>query len=150
MIAKIKAALLIFATMTLMIGTPVIGLASASAATGCSGQTNNINAGVNAAFSNTTAPDCSLQTTGAPQSLAGIAKTVVNIMSLIVGIVAVIMIIYGGLRYITSGGDSNSVGGAKNTLIYAIIGLVIVALAQLIVHFVLNATLNGSVDSSTS
>jgi hypothetical protein len=48
------------------------------------------------------------------------------------------MIIYGGFRYITSGGDSGRVGNAKNTLIYAIIGLVIVALAQLIVHFVLN------------
>jgi hypothetical protein len=41
------------------------------------------------------------------------------------------------LRYITSGGDSTKVSGAKNTLIYAIIGLIIVALAQLIVHFVL-------------
>jgi hypothetical protein len=56
--------------------------------------------------------------------------------------VAVIMIIYGGFRYITSGGDSNRVGSAKNTLIYAIIGLIIVALAQLIVHFVLSTTGN--------
>jgi hypothetical protein len=50
------------------------------------------------------------------------------------------MIIYGGFRYITSGGDSNGVTAAKNTILYAIIGLIIVALAQIIVNFVLNKT----------
>lgn len=67
-----------------------------------------------------------------------IIRVVVNVFSLIVGVVAVIMIILGGLRYITSGGDSNNVSSAKNTIIYAIIGLVVVALAQFIVQFVLN------------
>lgn len=62
---------------------------------------------------------------------------IVNIFSVLVGIVAVIMIIYGGFRYVTSGGDSGRITGAKNTLLYAIIGLVIVALAQVIVKFVL-------------
>lgn len=80
-------------------------------------------------------------TTG--NDLSGIASKIVNIFSIIVGIVAVIMIIYGGFRYITSGGDSGSVGNAKNTLIYAIVGLIIVALAQFIVHYVLN-TANSS------
>jgi hypothetical protein len=75
--------------------------------------------------------------------IGGLARTVVNIFSIIVGAVAVIMIIYGGFRYITSGGDSNSVGAAKNTLIYAIVGLIIVALAQVIVHFVLSTTTNS-------
>lgn len=68
---------------------------------------------------------------------------VINIFSLIVGIVAVIMIIVGGLKYITSGGDSGNVTGAKNTIIYAIVGLVVVALAQFIVKFVL-ARVSGS------
>jgi len=70
-------------------------------------------------------------------SLNKLLTQVVNIFSAIVGVIAVVMIIVGGLRYITSGGDSNKVSAAKNTLIYAIIGLIIVALAQLIVHFVL-------------
>lgn len=64
-------------------------------------------------------------------------KLVVNIFSLIVGVVAVIMIIIGGLKYITSGGDSGNITGAKNTILYAVIGLVVVALAQFIVRFVL-------------
>jgi hypothetical protein len=65
---------------------------------------------------------------------------IVNIISAVVGVIAVIMIIVGGFKYITSGGDSNNVSGAKNTIIYAIIGLVIVALAQFIVHFVINTS----------
>lgn len=66
-----------------------------------------------------------------------ILTTVINIFSLVVGVVSVIMIIIGGLKYITSGGDSGNVSGAKNTILYAIVGLVIVALAQVIVRFVL-------------
>jgi uncharacterized membrane protein len=76
-----------------------------------------------------------------------IAQKVVNIFSVIVGVVAVLMVIYGGFRYIISGGDSSRVGTAKNTLIYAIIGLVIVALAQLIVHYVLNTASSVSAGS---
>jgi hypothetical protein len=71
-------------------------------------------------------------------TVEGIIKTVINLLSLIVGVVAVIMIIIGGLKYITSAGDAGKVSSAKNTLLYAIIGLVIVALAQVIVRFVLN------------
>lgn len=66
-----------------------------------------------------------------------IIETVINIFSLVVGVVAVIMIIIGGLKYITSSGDSNNITSAKNTILYAIIGLVIVAMAQFIVRFVL-------------
>jgi hypothetical protein len=79
---------------------------------------------------------------GDASGLTALARNIVNIFSIIVGAVAVIMIIYGGFRYITSGGDSGSVGNAKNTLIYAIIGLIIVALAQIIVRFVLTQTSN--------
>ena len=69
--------------------------------------------------------------------LPEILTQIINIFSWIVGVVSVIMIIYGGFRYITSGGDSNGVTAAKNTILYAIIGLVIVALSQVIVQFVL-------------
>lgn len=63
--------------------------------------------------------------------------SVVNIFSAIVGVIAVIMIVYGGFKYITSGGDSGKISSAQQTIIYAIVGLVIVALAQIIVRFVL-------------
>jgi len=80
--------------------------------------------------------------TGTTTDFNTLLTTIINIFSAIVGVIAVIMIIVGGLRYITSGGDSSKVGAAKQTLIYAIIGLVIVALAQLIVHFVLAQAVN--------
>jgi hypothetical protein len=70
-------------------------------------------------------------------SLEDIMRKIVTIFSIIVGFVAVIMIIVGGIKYITSGGDSGNISGAKNTIIYAIIGLIIVALAQVLVHYVL-------------
>ena len=77
--------------------------------------------------------------------IATVAKTIVNIISFITGIAAVIMIVVAGVRFIASGGDSQATAGAKNMLIYAIIGLVVVALAQAIVHFVLNALIAHNV-----
>lgn len=73
----------------------------------------------------------------ASQKINDLLRSVINLFSLVVGVVAVIMIIIGGLKYITSGGDGSNVSSAKNTIIYAIVGLVIVALSQFIVRFVL-------------
>lgn len=66
---------------------------------------------------------------------------VVNLISLVVGIAAVIMIMVGGFRYVTSGGKEESIKGAKNTILYALIGLFVVAFAQVIVRFVLHKTI---------
>lgn len=75
---------------------------------------------------------------GADNKVDKIVKQIINILSVIIGVIAVIMIVVAGFRYITSGGSSERVAGAKNTLIYALVGLVIVALAQVIAKFVLN------------
>lgn len=84
---------------------------------------------------NTTDTNCG--TEDPEDAVNTIITTVINIFSLVVGVISVVMIIIGGLKYITSGGDSGNVSGAKNTILYAIIGLVVVALAQVIVRFVL-------------
>jgi hypothetical protein len=68
----------------------------------------------------------------------------INIFSIVVGVISVIMIIIGGLKYITSAGDSGKVSSAKDTILYAVIGLVVVALAQVIVRFVLNTVVQGT------
>lgn len=91
--------------------------------------------------------ECNIEETGqqGTDKINDIIRTVIDIFSLVVGIVSVIMIIIGGLKYITSGGDSGNVTGAKNTILYAVIGLVVVALAQFIVKFVLGkATTAGN------
>lgn len=84
------------------------------------------------ACQNSTDPNCT-----ASGSIETLIKTIINVISAIVGAVAVIMIIIGGFRFVTAGGDSNNVSSAKNTIVYAIVGLVIVAFAQVIVRFVL-------------
>lgn len=61
----------------------------------------------------------------------------VNLLTFAAAVIAIIMIIVSGLKYITSQGDANSASSAKKTLLYSIIGLVIVVIAQLIVKFVL-------------
>jgi cytochrome bd-type quinol oxidase subunit 2 len=76
--------------------------------------------------------------TEAGTKVDNLVKNVINILSLVVGIAAVVMIIIGGLRYVTSNGDSGQVGNAKNTILYAVVGLVVVALAQVIVRFVVS------------
>jgi uncharacterized membrane protein len=83
-------------------------------------------------------------------SVQSVAKTVVEILSIVVGIVAVIMIIVSAFRYVTSGGDAGRVTAAKNALIYAVVGLVIVALAQTMVHFVLENAANAGAGSGTT
>jgi cytochrome bd-type quinol oxidase subunit 2 len=85
-----------------------------------------------------TGDGCNSTVTEGSSNLNNVITDIVNIFSVIVGIVSVIMIIYGGFRYVTSGGDSGNVSSAKNTIIYAVIGLVVVALAQFIVQFVLD------------
>lgn len=66
-------------------------------------------------------------------------KDVINIISVFAGAIAVIMIIVGGFRYITSAGNAEGTKSARNTIVYAVVGLIVIALAQIIVHFVLNS-----------
>jgi hypothetical protein len=73
---------------------------------------------------------------GQTDSITNVFKVVVNILLFIVGAVAVIMLVIGGLRYVTSNGDQNAVTGAKNTILYAIIGIVVAFLAFAAVTFV--------------
>jgi len=71
-------------------------------------------------------------------SINRLIRDVINILSVVVGVVAIIMIIVGGLKLITSGGEASKTASARNTILYALIGLVVAVLAQVLVHFVLN------------
>jgi hypothetical protein len=70
-------------------------------------------------------------------------KTVVNVLLFVLGAIAVIMIIIGGIRYSTSNGDANATKSAKDTILYAVIGLIVAILAYAIVNFVLGAFKGG-------
>jgi len=76
-----------------------------------------------------------------PQNLfgtGGIFTTIVNIFLFVIGAIAVIMLIYGGIRYTISGGESKNVTAAKDTILYSIVGIVVALLAYAIVNFVIN------------
>lgn len=66
-----------------------------------------------------------------------IFTTIVNVMLFIIGAISVIMLIIGGIRYTVSAGDSGNVTAAKNTIMYALIGLAVAFLAFAIVNWVL-------------
>ncbi|MCA9344964.1 hypothetical protein KC946_03945 [Candidatus Saccharibacteria bacterium] len=65
-------------------------------------------------------------------------KTGLNIFSAIVGIIAVVMVMLAGVKYMMSQGEAGKINEAKNALLYAVVGIVIVAMAQVIVNFVIS------------
>ena len=71
------------------------------------------------------------------ENAGSLIGTLVNTLLFLVGILSVIMIIVGGIMYTTSAGDSGRVTKAKNTLTYAIVGLVVAFVAYAIVNWVL-------------
>jgi len=68
-----------------------------------------------------------------------IFKTIANTALYIIGALSVLMLIYGGIRYTISGGDEKSVTSAKNTILYAVVGIVVALMAYAIVNFVLGS-----------
>lgn len=82
---------------------------------------------------------CSDQTTKNPLTgNNGVLRRVTRIVAVITGSVAVIMVLVGGIMYITSGGDPGKVSTAKNTVVYAAVGLVIIVLAQALIAFIIS------------
>ncbi len=69
----------------------------------------------------------------------GIFTTITNALLFLIGAISVIMLVYGGFRYATSGGNQESVNAAKNTILYAIVGLVVAILGFAIVQWVVGA-----------
>lgn len=131
MIRKAMTTLLL--AVSLLTPVAVLATSNSVAAADCTDAKSCAQAGV-----------CSVDQNGCnkdPQgSVSNLVSTIINLLSLVVGVTAVIMIIIGGLKYITSTGDAGNINSAKNTILYAIVGLIIVALAQVIVRFVINKT----------
>ncbi len=85
--------------------------------------------------------DCA-STSGTPKTLFGansIFTTVINTLLFVIGALSVVMLIIGGIRYTVSGGTAAQVTAAKNTIMYALIGLVVAFLAYAIVNWVLGS-----------
>lgn len=74
----------------------------------------------------------------------GIFQVVTNILLFLIGAVSVIMLIFGGIRYVVSGGESTAVANAKNTILYAIVGILIAFLAYAAVNFVITQLVDNT------
>lgn len=119
--------------------SPALMPAMASAA---SKSADNLACGVSGDVAGTTQCDAS-DTVDADNRVNGIISTAIRIFQVVVGLISVIMIVMGGLKYITSQGASEGITSAKNTILYAMVGIVVVALAEIIVQFVLNRANNA-------
>lgn len=122
-------------TLAMIFGMSLLPTLASAATCDINGQVG-IDDGANCAKGNKVADNLAGQ--------GGIFQTIVNILLFLVGAVAVIMLIIGGLRYVTSNGDQNAVTGAKNTILYAIIGIVVAFLAYAAVNFVITQLQAGS------
>lgn len=135
MIKKLKTLLISLATTATLVAPLAVPVAASAQGTG----SDTVQSGLCSGSQLKIGADCDSTTNSeeTKQKVNDLITQVINIFSVVVGVVSVIMIIIGGFKYITSGGDSGNVSGAKNTILYAIIGLIVVALSQLIVKFVL-------------
>jgi multisubunit Na+/H+ antiporter MnhB subunit len=84
---------------------------------------------------NSTSVICS-QSKDAEKKTEKFVTDLIDLLLYAIGIISVIMIIIGGIRYTTSNGDSSQITGAKNTILYAVVGLIVAILAYAIVGFI--------------
>ncbi len=151
MFKTIRAKILTVMAVLLFVAVPlgVTGVANAADDPKNAVDLSN-NLGCGATFTVTPDATCASKTTTGAGKVQGVVTTLLNLFSIIVGLIAVIMLIFGGLKYITSGGDSGKAASARGAITGAIIGLVIVALAQIIVQFVLDKATKGAAGDGSS
>lgn len=132
---NMKRIKLFLASMITVLGAGLVfapAVSQVSAATSSS----TINCGTNIDELDLTETNCAVNPEAADTVNTTIQR-IIRLFQVVVGLISVFMIIYGGFKYVISGGGSDSVKNAKNTILYALLGLVIVAIAEGIVQFVL-------------
>ena len=120
------------ALMLTMSSTPVFAATDLSISGGANSAKGNDQSGC--LFGNEPGCDSTDQTP--------IFRTITNVLLFIIGAISVIMLIIGGIRYTTSNGDQQAVQNAKNTILYAVVGLVIAILAFAAINFVISNFVN--------
>ena len=135
---KSKLLTIITASLIAMVG--VVGLSTVGAPSAYAACSPDDNSPACAAQRGANATGTQNNTCGTDgKSTCGIGdviKQVINILLFIIGSLSVIMIIFGGIKYVISNGDSSQITSAKNTILYAVIGLIVALLAYAIVNFV--------------
>lgn len=129
-----KAFIILIASTSLLIGGVLvshIALATTSAETGITNACN-----IKGADNN---PYCVTQKQdNSNDPLPQTVKKVTTVVATIGGVIAVSFVIYGGFRYVVSSGEPQKVASARNTIIYALVGVLVIVMAQVIIIFVIN------------
>lgn len=128
MIAKIKYSAMSVAIASIGLLTVVVPIIAAPHA-------GAVNAIQNACQSDPSATICQ---NSSNNNFGTVIGTIINVLLFVIGVISVIMIIVGGFTYATSAGDSGKVGKAKNTILYAVVGLIVAFLAYAVVNYVLH------------
>lgn len=86
------------------------------------------------------APLCTI-TSG---NFGGLVGKVITILFILAAVVALIFLIWGGIKWILSGGDKSAVEAARNTIVAAVVGLIVVFLSYFILSIILRFFLGTS------
>ena len=125
-----------------LMGASIVAGSSAVSAVAC--PTGSLHAGED----KSSLAECNLEETS--NNLMSTVSTIINVIIGVVGVVSVIFIVIGGLSYVTSAGDPGKTKKAKDTILYAVIGLIVAVLAFAIVNFVLASVFSGGAGGSGS
>lgn len=124
--------------LALILVTSMVSVASVAKAQACKGQACLFGQACNGANSNVCTQAKQQGTTDPIAGPNGVISVAANVIAVVTGVIAVIMIIIGGLRYATAAGNAEQAAGARRQIIYALIGIVVVALAWTITRFVVD------------
>jgi len=135
-VKRYLSALLLAVVLALTLTAGAVSRASAATPDACSKSTNVLSCACSGSASGSDA--CSGSTSDPISGQNGVLKRVSLVLATIAGVAAIIVIIVGGIMYITSAGDASKAASARNTIIGAVVGLVIIAAAETIIVFVVN------------
>lgn len=132
------AGFIMFGAMTLLQSASLFAQSSDSGASTTTGASPEVKDKVCEKLKELDSTSCAADSDSAG-ILNGVIQPILQTLILVIGAVSVVVIVIGGLMYVLSAGDANNVKRAKDTIMYAAIGLIVALIAQTIVSFVIGA-----------
>lgn len=68
-------------------------------------------------------------------TISGVAQSILNLVFTLIGVIALLALVYGAFLYITAGGDSEKTTKARNVIMYALLGVLVIAAAYSLISF---------------
>jgi len=129
--------------LNLAVLVPILFASSSSLVLAATGNGININSACSQNYTAGSPSSSAFCQDTSPAPLTGsgsVGNRIINLIAAISGFVAVIIIIIAGIQYMTSGGDPQKINKAKDTILFAAIGIIVVVLARIIIYFIVGTT----------